>query len=115
MSEGFESLYGREKKVKSGKSSPERRKVSVKRYQTYNFLSGEEEVVDLFKVDEEGGCCPHIIDVPGAYVIKGCKLQPTIRQGVKGVERHNVICSPLCYINHWKDCPLRKGREGETD
>jgi len=116
MSEEFESLYEREVKAKSGKSSPEKGIVRMKGVYVDNFGAGGSETVDLSLIGVEGECCPHIRDVRGAALIKGCLLQVTAVYSTKGVEKEYGGCGPRAYINHWKKCPYRgsvsKGGEG---
>jgi len=108
MSDKFESLYEREKEKGVAKSSPVKRIVRMEGDYVDNFGGGLTETVDLSKIGVEGECCPHIMDVHGAVLIKECKLQTTVYYGIKGVERDNVQCPPRAYLNHWKKCPYRK-------
>lgn len=103
------------RKRQSADQPEDSRESSIKRYHTYKLPSGKEEVVDFLKMEEEGGHCPHTVDVPGAYIIKGCKLQPTIHSAEKGIVRGHATCSPRGYINHWKECPYRKQLEGGAE
>lgn len=114
MSDNYESLHERERRVKSGESSHEKGIVRMKKDYVDNFGAGGSETVDLSLIGVEGECCPHIRDVRGAALIKGCLLQVTSVYSTKGVEKEYGGCGPRAYINHWKRCPYR-GSEGKGE
>ena len=99
------SLYDSSRRDGKKESSSKNETVLSKEDYPYRWVDGWEERVNLTKIGVYGLCCPEAVDLPGASVLKGCRLQPTYedkkRVGYVG-------CGPLCYINHWEACPVRR-------
>ena len=105
MSEDSKSLYEDTKKDQANRSIP------VKSDYSYKFFGGREEKVDLTRVGVYGLCCPEIVDLRGMEVLKGCKLQPIYEDGKHGKRTGYVSCGPLCYLNNWERCTVRRKAE----
>ena len=102
------SLYDSIRKDEKKESSSKNETILSKEDYSYRWVDGWEERVDLTRVGVSGMCCPEIVDLPGMAVLKGCKLQPVYEDHKHGKQLGYVSCGPLCYINHFERCPVRR-------
>ena len=99
--------------LKEGKKErlPKKGVVSSKEDCSYRWADGRVETVDLTRSGVYGLCCPEIVDLKGMEVLKGCKLRPIYENSKHGKRIGHMSCGPLCYLNNWERCPLRRKAE----
>lgn len=75
---------------------------------------GKTEIVNLNTEDK----CGYAQEMFPDSVLRFCQIQPQIYDGPRGgVKQTFATCGPLCYINHYRKCPIARAvrvtEEGE--